>query len=264
MSLFPDPMKVVHTARAAVSSAAKLKVKKAVKQSARAVNEVTRANVVQALFPAQAIPKVIISGAISGGKRGALESAQSVLKNPVLKAGYVAVGIAFPPFAPLSAGTIASMEAASRLLDGVEAKDPKVVAQASLQLAKTLENARNGDPGAARAQQMIGELEKTRDIFDDFQKGAPAAKQAIDEIRARAKRGDKRAQVGAHMLEFVATRAGLKGKAPLKAAIAGAKNSPSITSLVAAAIRSPSGVRIGDFSVLSTGRILHKGKPVRK
>jgi len=257
-------MKVLRTVRNAASSVSKGKIKTATRQVASAVNQISGSPVIQAVFAPVAIPQSIVSGAIAGGPKGALNAAQQALKNPVLKAGYVAAGVAFPPFAPLSAGAIASMEASSRLLDAYESKDPKMAAAAALQLATTIRNAQAGDPGAARARQAINEIDATRKIFDDFQRGAPDAKKQIEALKKKAKAGDKRAQAGVRALDFVASRASIKGKVPVKAAIMGQKEKPDLMALVSAAVRTPSGVRIGDFSVLKTGRILHKGKPVRK
>lgn len=264
MGLFPNPIKVLRTVRNAASSVSKGKIKTATRQVASAVNQISGSPVIQAVFAPVAIPQAIVSAGIAGGPKAAIAAAHGVLKNPVLRAGYVAAGIAFPPFAPLSAGAIASMEAASRLLDAYESKDPKVAAAAALQLAKTIQNAVAGDPGAARARQVINEIDATRDIFGDYQKGAPDAKKAIDALKARAAAGDKRAQAGVRALEFVSSRAAIKGKVPVKGHLMAHREKPDMMALVSAAVRTPSGIRIGDFSVLKTGRILHKGKPVRK
>jgi hypothetical protein len=263
MSLFPDPLKAVSQARQAIGSVLKGKPKAAIQHVAGGVNAIAGSQVIQAVFPVQAIPKAIIAGAVQGGKKGALAAAQNSLKNPVLKAMYGAVGLAFPPFAPLSAGTIAGMEASSRLLDAYESKNAKEAAAAAMQLAATAQKVKEGDPGAARAMQSITEVGKARELLEDFEKGAPAAVAAVKAMKSSAERGDARAKAGMYLFQAVATRAAQKG-VPTKPKIRIAHEAPTMVSLVSAAMRSPSGVRLGGFSVLSTGRILYKGKGVRK
>lgn len=263
MSLFPDPMKALKSIKHAATAVVHGKVKKAAHHVAVGVNEVTRAHVVQAVFPAQAIPKAIVSAAIAHGPKGALDAAHEALKNPVMKGKLMAGAVVFPPLAPLSAAGIGGMEASSRLLDAAESKDPKAAAAAAMQLAATAVAAKDGIAGAARAKQSLTELGSARAVWNDLQKGAPKAQEAVAMLKKAAAAGDKRAKAGIQTLEFVAARAHLKGQAPKKVGLTAHRESPSLLAATAAAINAPSGIRVGDFSVLRTGRILHKGKALR-
>ena len=42
------------------------------------------------------------------------------------------------------------------------------------------------------------------------------------------------------------------------------RKAPGLLAGVSAGVNSPKGLRMGDFSILSTGRILYKGKSIRR
>lgn len=260
-SILPDPLKVVKEAGAAVGSLAHLKVKKAVQHMGRGVNQITGSAVLQAAFPALA-PANVVNGAITGGKKGALKAAQSYLKNPIAKATYGAVGLVFPPLAPLSAGVVAGMEASSRVLDGLESKDPKAVAAAALQFAATEMHAADGVTGAARGLDLLKKTAAARGIAEGLISGNPEVAKAVAETKKLAASGDVKAQAAHHLLTAVTLREASKTSQKSKVHAAARKASPSLLALVQSAMRSPHGVRIGDFSVLRTGRVLHKGKSI--
>jgi len=259
----PDPMKILKDAGSAVSNLAQGKVKKSVQALGAGVNQITGSALIQAAFPVVA-PANIINGAVTGGKAGAIKAAQSFLKNPTAKATYSAVGLIFPPLAPVSAGAVAGMEAASRVLDGIEAKDPKAIASAALQFAATQALASDGNPGAKRALDYIEKTSKARGIADLMMAGDHEAQAAAATLKKQAASGDKAAQAANHLLSSVLVRQSAKKGSPQKPAIHGAARSeaPNLLAQVHAAMTSPAGLRIGDFSVLRTGRVLHKGKAI--
>lgn len=258
-SLLPDPMIVVKSLGHAVTDAAHLKISRSVKDLGRGVNQITGSQIIQAAFPVVA-PANIVNGAVTGGKSGAIKAAQSFLKNPIAKATYTAVGVVFPPIAPVTAGAVAGMEAASRLIDGLESKDPRMIASAALQLASTQLLAHDGIPGAQRALEYIDKTGKARGIAELIGKGDGAAIAAANELKKQAASGDPKAAAAHHLLSAVLFRQ--SGKTPQKPAIhaAGKSNAPTLLAQVHAAQNSPHGLRIGDFTVLRTGRLLHRGK----
>lgn len=261
--IFPDPVKAIKNVGRAIGAVTHGQVKKAVQHLGDGVNNIAGAHAIQAVFPTKAIPAAIFSAAASHGPKGALDAAHNVVKNPVTKAAYMAAGIAFPPFAPLSAGAIGAMEGSSRLLDGLESGNPKAVASAAFSIAATTARAKAGDAGAARAVQSIDTVRSARELLSKVSNGNKGAQSTVDALR-RSAATSPAAKSKLHTYESVAARAALKGSLPSEAVNALHKNAPSLMAMVATALRSPAGVKIGDFSVLSTGRVLHKGKPMPK
>lgn len=259
--IVPDPMKILKSIGAAAGNLAHGKISASVKSLGRGVNQITGSQIIQAAFPVVA-PANIVNGAVTGGKSGAVKAAQSFLKNPVAKATYTAVGVVFPPIAPVTAGAVAGMEASSRLLDGLESKDPKMVASAALQLAATQVLSKDGIPGATRALDYIDKTGKARGIAGNILSGDPEAQKSMAELKKLADSGDPKAQAAHHLLSAVVLRE--SAKTPAKPAVhaAGREASPTLLAQVHSAMTSPHGLRIGDFSVLKTGRVLHKGKAI--
>jgi hypothetical protein len=261
--LLPDPIKIVSHAGAAVGDVAKLKIGAAFKQAGQAVNQITGSQILQTAFAPVIVPANIINGAVTGGPKGALAAAKSVLKNPIMKATYSAAGMVFPPIAPATSAAVAAMESTSRVLDALESKDPKAIASAALQLASTGALAESGVTGAIRANDLISQVQKARGIASDLLSGNKTALAAAAKLKAQAAAGDPKAQAAHHLLSAVTIRQSVKtgqGKAAVHQAAR--VESPSLLSMVHAAMSSPHGVKIGDFSVLKTGRTLHKGKAI--
>lgn len=261
--LLPDPLKIVKHAGAAVGDLAHLKIAAAVKQAGQAVNQITGSQILQTTFAPVLVPANILNGAVTGGPKGALAAAKSVLKNPVMKATYSAAGMVFPPLAPASAAAVAGMEAASRVIDGIESKDPKMIASAALGLASTAAMASDGVTGAQRAMDLFGQVQKARGIAGDLLNGVPSALSAAAKLKAQAATGDPQAVSAHHLLSAVTIRQSVKtGKSTSAVHHAARVETPSLLAMVHAALKSPHGVKIGDFAVLKTGRTLHKGKAI--
>jgi hypothetical protein len=262
--LLPDPLKIVKQAGRAIKDVAHIKIKKAVKDVGRGVNQITGSALIQTAFPVYAVPANIVNGAVTGGSVGALKAAQSVLKNPVAKATYAAAGLIVPPLAPATAGVVAGMEATSRVLDALESKDPKAIAAAALSYASTAAQAANGIPGAVRAMDLLKKTQAARGIAGQILSGDAGATKAAADTKKLALSGDAKAQAAHHLLSSVLLRQASKSNAPAAPAVRAAarKETPSLVAEVHAALTSPHGVRIGDYSVLRTGRVLHKGKQI--
>ncbi len=258
--VFPDPMKVLKQVGHVASDVVHLKAQRAVKDLGRGVNQITGSQIIQAAFPVAA-PANILNGAVTGGKSGALKAARSFLKNPIAKATYSAVGLVFPPAAPISAAAVAGMEAASRVLDGIESGDPKAVAAGALQFASTEALAGAKIPGAQRALDTITKVAKARDVVTDIMKGDPHAVAAAADLKKKAASGDKKAQEAHHVLSAVLVRHSFAKKLP-PVQHAAQKESPTLMAQVHAAMNSPQGLRLGKFAVLRTGRVLYNGKGI--
>lgn len=263
-SLFPDPLKAARDVGHAAGNVAHLKIAKAAADLGKAANQIAGSQVIQAAFPGSAIPASILAGAVSGGPKGALKAAHDVAKNPVLKGTITAVGVVFPPFAPVSAGAVAGLEASGRLIDGIESKDPKQIAQAALQIASTTALAAGGNEGAQRALDTINKVQGARNLAGRLAKGDPKAAAEVAGLASKAATGDPKASSALATFHAVTAREALRGKLPAKAAHAVHAEAPSLMSMVGAALNTPAGVRVGDFSVLRTGRILHKGASLKK
>jgi hypothetical protein len=263
-------MKIVRSIGRAADKAVHGKILKSVAELGRIGNEVAGSNVIAAAFPTTMIPGNVLAGAVSGGKKGALASAHKVLDNPVAKGLYTGMGVVFPPIAPATAGMVAAMEGSSRLLDGLESKDPKQIASAALSLAMTAKNAGAGIPGSQRAIAGIHQVEKMRELLHQADSGVPEAVKAVSRVLAGEKSSDRSQQLAASLLKAIAARKVLKGHAPPPKPGARAPSKilhdqePDLLSMVHTALTTPAGVRIGDFSVLKTGRLLHKGKNLRR
>lgn len=264
--LLPDPFKIFTGLTRTAKDLTHLKIQSAVKNLGSSVDQIAGSQIIQAGFPG-VVPAAILNGAVTGGKAGALKAARSFLKNPVAKATYAAVGVILPPVAPISAGMIAGMETASRLIDGIESKDPKAIAAAALSLASTEVQAAGGIPGAVRALDTIDKAKKAMGIVERIGLGDGAAIKSVADLKAQAAKGDPKAQAAQHVLQAALMREGFKKTAPTPAKKAIAKTAlkemPSLAAQVHAAYSSPTGVRIGNYSVLSTGRLLLKGKGLK-
>ena len=263
--LLPDPFKIFTGVTRTAKDLTHLKIQSAVKNLGSSVDQIAGAQIIQAGWPG-VVPAAILNGAVTGGKQGALKAARSFLKNPVAKATYAAVGVILPPLAPVSAGMVAGMESASRLLDAIESKDPKKIAEASLSIASTEAQAAGGIPGAVRALDLIDKTKKAMSIVERIGAGDGAAIRGASDLAAQAKAGDSKAQAALHVLQAAQMRQGFKKTAPAaakKVVKTALKEMPSLAAQVHAAYSSPTGVRIGNYSVLSTGRLLLKGKGLK-
>jgi hypothetical protein len=247
---------------------AKGKVAKAAKATGKAVSKVVSNPIIQASFPIATVPASIISGAVAGGPKGALKAAKTFSKNPIFKAELAAAGVLFPPVAPASAAGLAAMEATSRVVDGINSKDPKKIGAAIVQVAGTQLLASQGNADAKRALNLMKDVNAAKKVVLGKVPGA------MPKILAGVKAGDKKAKKALDLVQKVAVRnAGqvVKSKtAPPKKKAAAAKmiakaqiKKPGLATGTLAALNSPKGIRVGDFSVLSTGRILYLGRPVR-
>lgn len=263
-SLLPDPVKIVKDLGHAASDLVHLKVQKAAQHVGSGVNQITGSSIIQAGWPG-IVPAHILNGAVTGGKAGAVKAAQGFLKNPVAKSTYAAVGLVFPPVAPISAGMVAGMEASSRLIDGLESKDPKLIAQAALQLASTQAQAAAGIPGAQRALDIINKTSVAKDLAVGLLTGDQKALASHAALKKQADAGDLKAKSAKHMADVAMAREAMRknhpGSKDAKAAMK--KVAPSLASEVHAALTSPHGIRIGNFAVLSTGRVVRKGRAMK-
>ena len=249
---------------------AKGKVKKAVKATGAAVQKITKNPLIQATYPPAMIPAHLISAAAAKGPKGALAAAKQYAQNPVIKAELAAVAVVFPPVAPASAAGIAAMEATSRIVNGINSKDPKKIASAVIQVAATQAMAKAGSKEAARALNLMKDTQTAQKIAKGL-KGAAAIKR----IAAQAKAGNPAAKRAAEMVQSAAIRNAAQvlasKNAPPKKALAARKllttaqlKKPGLTTGTLTALAVPKGMRLGDFSLLRTGRILYRGKPVRE
>lgn len=244
------------------------KVQKAAKATGKAVSSVTTNPLIQGSFTPITVPTSIVSSVVGHGPKGGLRAAKSFTKNPVVKAELAAVGVLVPPLAPASAGALAAMEAGSRVIDGINSKDPKKVAGAVMQVAGTQLLASQGNPDAKRALTLMKDLNVARKI-------ALGQKGGIAGLQRAAKSGSKAAKKALGLVQHQALRNAHQTvnskNAPRKEKLA-ARNlitkaqtkAPGLLAGTLAALQSPKGVRVGDFSLLRTGRILYRGKPIRK
>lgn len=247
---------------------AKGKISKAAKATGAAVSKVANNPIIQAAYVPATVPTAVVSGAVARGKKGALDAVKKFGKNPIIKAELVAAGILFPPVAPASAAGLAAMEASSRVVDGINSGDPKKIAAAAVQIAGTQLLASQGNPAAKRALTVMKDVNSARKIalgkvggIGNIQaaakQGNAGAKKALDLIKAQAVRNA--AQVASDK------KAPPKKKAAARNLLARAQvKAPALTAGTLAALNSPKGVKVGDFSLLRTGRILYRGKPIRK
>lgn len=240
------------------------------KSAASAVQAVTGNTLVQgAVFPNITIPAHIIAGAVKNGKRGAADAVKQVAKNPVLKAEIVAAGIIFPPVAPASGAAIAASEAIARTTDALNSKDPKQIAQAAMQIGGTAIMASQGNPGAKSALDAIKKVQAASSLAKGYLGGAPKAVKAVADAKQK---GTAKAKAGLSLVQHMATREALSmaNSSNTKIAKKGAElvtklqmEVPNLVQAVKVAMNSPKGVRVGQFAVLRTGRLLHDGKPIR-
>lgn len=240
---------------------------RAAKAAGGAVGQVTSNHAIQAAFPMLAVPASVVAGAAAKGPKGALAAVQNFGKNPIIKAELAAVSVAFPPLAPATAAGIAAMEASSRVVDAIRSGDPKKMAAAAMQIGGTQLAAAAGNLDAARGLQLIKDVDKARKLVNG------AAPEALAAVKAAAKGGNAKAKTLLTIIQHQAIREAHKetqSKDPhVRAAgrqrlIAAEKSAPGILVGTMAALKTPKGVRFGDFALLGTGRILHKGKPVRQ
>lgn len=245
------------------------KVGKAAKLAAHSTSKLLQNPVIQASFPIVTVPAGVLTATIAHGPKGAMQALKSVASNPLIKAELAAAAVVFPPAAPASALGIAAMEAGSRVVDGINSKDPKKVAAAAVQVAGTKLLAGQGNADAKRALTVMKDLSSARKLAGGKNRGL------FQQITAAAKAGDKKAKKRLDLVQFVAVRragqvANSTTAKPAQKQAAGkliAKaqlKKPGLTVGTLTALSSPKGVRIGDFSLLSTGRILYQGRPVRK
>jgi hypothetical protein len=138
-----------------------------------------------------------------------------------------------------------------------------------MQVGGTILKAKAGSPGAARALDLLDKTEDARKLVAGGDPGRVAR------IVADAKRGVPAAKSALAMLQFHQIRTAHKTAAsssapPAKKAAAhrtlakAQKTAPATFAATVAALSSPKGVRVGQFALLRTGRILYKGQPVRK
>lgn len=240
---------------------------RAAKAAGGAVGQVTSNHAIQAAFPMLAVPASVVAGAASKGPKGALGAFQNFAKNPIIKAELAAVSVVFPPVAPATAAGIAAMEASSRIIDAARSGDPKKIAAAAMQIGSTQLAAAAGDLGAKNALSLMKNVDKARKLVNG------ANPQALAAVKQAAKQGNASAKTLLTIIQHQAVREAHKetvskdpkvraaGRARL---IAAEKAAPGIMVGTLAALKSPKGVRFGDFALLRTGRILHNGKPVRQ
>lgn len=240
---------------------------RAAKAAGGAVGQVTSNHAIQAAFPMLAVPASVVAGAAAKGPKGALAAIQHFGKNPIIKAELAAVSVAFPPLAPITATGIAAMEASSRVVDALRSGDPKKIAGAAMQVAGTQLEAAAGNLDAVRGLKMLKDVDRARRVVQG------ANPQALAKVKAAAKQGNASARDLLTVIQHQAVREAHKatqsknpsvraaGRARL---IAAEKSAPGILVGTMAALKSPKGVRFGDFALLRTGRILHNGKPVRQ
>lgn len=245
------------------------KFKRAAIATGHAVSKVTSNHLLQSSFGNIAVPAAVLSGAVKGGPKGALAAVKNAADNPITKAELAALAVVIPPLAPASAAGIAAMEATSRIVDGITSKDPKKIAQAAMQIGATAMKAKEGDPDAQRALNIINSTMKARGIVTSGDSNA------VSNVKAAAKQGNATAAAllaqikHQHVREAAKVVNNPKAKPALKAkgraTIARAQvKAPATLAGTLAALNSPKGVRVGDFAILRTARVLHKGKPIRK
>jgi hypothetical protein len=243
------------------------KIARAAKATGRSVSLVAGNPIISSTFGSVAIPADIVAAAVSKGPTGALEAAKRAVSNPLTKAKLAALAIVMPPMAPLSAGGLASMEAASRLVDGLQSKDPRIIASAATSLAVTMAEASRGNPDAKRALAVIDEVREARKVLASKVPGL------INRVQNLAARGDPRAQKTMNVLSAVKVRAALRttkstnkvvAAKARKVVAAAQKKAPDLVAGMTAAVNTPRGLRVGDVAVLSTGRLLLRGRPIRK
>lgn len=245
------------------------KVGKAAQLAAHSTSKLLQNPVIQASFPIATIPAGVLTATIAHGPKGGLKALESVAKNPIIKAEIVAAGVIFPPAAPASALGIAALEASSRVVDGIHSKDPKKVAAAVVQVAGTKFLAANGNADAKRALTLMKDVNAARKV------ALGKAPGAMPKILAGVRAGDKRAKNALELVQKVAVRhaaqVSASSSAPPRKKQLAAKliakaqvKKPGLTVGMLTALSSPKGVRVGDFALLRTGRILYRGKPVRK
>lgn len=263
-SLFPDPIKAAKDVGHAAGNLAHGKISRAAGDLGRAANQIAGSQIIQAAFPGSAIPASVLAGAVSGGPKGALDAAHAVAKNPALKGVISATGVVFPPLAPVSAGAVAGLEASGRLLDGLDSKDPKAIAAAALQIASTTALAASGSPGAQRAIDTVQKVQAARDLAGRLAAGDSKAATEVAALTSCAASGNAKAKDALSTFHAVTARESLRGKLPASAAHAIHTEAPSLLSMVGSALNTPSGVKVGDFTVLRTGRILHRGSPIKR
>lgn len=228
-----------------------------------AADTVAGAGIIQAASPMLKAPVDVINAA-SKGATNAVQAAQKFLALPGAAKEFGALALEIPDFRPNSAESVAAVEAVSRLLDALNSGKPEVVARAAMQRAAT-EAMSKKYPGAARAVNLLKEVSAGRKLVGDAAKNVPQAKNAILKLKKAALQpANKKAKTGFGQLQTIAAREAVHGRLPKDAVHKLAVGSPTLLSLVQMAKRTPSGVRLGDWSVLATGRILHKGKPIRK
>lgn len=97
------------------------------------------------------------------GPEGALRVAKDELKNPVRQAAIKAVAVVFPPAAPAAA----MYEAANRVVQAVDHKDPAEAVKAVAQIAATQALAETGDADAIKGLDM---LKKAKAAYDKLPK----------------------------------------------------------------------------------------------
>jgi hypothetical protein len=243
--------------------------KAAGKSAAGAVSAVTNNHLIQSVWPPVTVPAAVVSGAVKNGKKGATAAIKNFGKNPIVKAQIKAAGVVFPPIAPASASAVASMEASGRIIDDLESGDPKRIAGASVRVAGTALLAAEGNPGAKRAIDTIKKAKSARALALGAINGNPKAEQAI----AMAKRkGTAAAKNGLALVQTMAAREALKAAASTNPAVRAKASkivtklqleAPNLLAAVRTAMTSPKGVKIGQFAVIRTGRILRDGRPIR-
>lgn len=244
----------------------------AVKAAGGAVAKVGSNHLLQATMGNIAVPAALIGAAAQHGPKGALMAAKSAANNPITKAELAAAGVIFPPVAPISAAGIAGMEGVSRIVDGIRSKDPAMIAQAAMQVAGTQLLAKAGNPGAARALRVMSTVDQARKVV---QGTVPGASRQVAAVMNAARSGNASAKSLLTVIQHQAVREAHKtvasSKAPPAAKAKARKlitkaqvKAPGLLAPTVAAFKAPRGVRAGDFAVLRTGRILYRGKPVRK
>lgn len=240
---------------------------RAAKATGGAVGQVVDNHAIQAAFPMLTVPASVVAGAAAKGPKGALAAVKNFGKNPIIKAELAAVSVAFPPLAPATAAGIAAMEASSRVVDAIRSGDPKKMAAAAMQIGGTQLAAAAGNPDAIRGLQLMKDVDKARKIVNG------ANPQALAAVKSAAKQGNASAKNLLTVIQHQAVREAHKetqSKDPKtraagrKRLIAAEKAAPGILVGTMAALKSPRGVRFGDFALLRTGRILHNGKPIRQ
>lgn len=127
----------------------------------RTLDKALKNPILQTAYAPIVLPAHLISAGVQGGVDGAVDAAKQELRNPVRRAAIKVAAVIFPPAAPAAVG----LEAANRLLDAAESKDPVEAAKAAASLGAIIGLSDAGDIDAQKTLGVVNQAKKARETL---------------------------------------------------------------------------------------------------